>query len=317
MIELSIIICSHNVPDSLFYELKTIMNQECLENVEVVIVNNGFQTEKEEQIYNLLAKSVPNFQITREPKPGLGFARRQGFTVAKGKYLILLDADNSIDTGFIKTLLVITRKYPDLGGIVPVVMPVWEKNPPNWLVKFGTGFLSYNAYDDYKPLSGDCYFRAEDAYKIARPPGGGMILHRQVAFHYLEKISDPTRIALSRQPKSLVGCEDDDYWAGLKELRLPVFFSDRLRVFHHVPESRIHYRYLMNLVYMNGYSYGMLDQYRRPENMYTTLFETKILFLHTLRRTNSLIKRDTNIQIYFLMLLHRLGLMRGHLKKIS
>jgi len=35
-------------------------------------------------------------------------------------------------------------EYPSVGGISPKVSPVWEKEPPAWLLEYGLYCLSYN-----------------------------------------------------------------------------------------------------------------------------------------------------------------------------
>ena len=258
----SFIICSHKAPATLHDTLRSIAGQSGLDSAEVILVNNGFSAQKEDsirQFMNSHGRGV-EFQIVREATPGLGFARRRGFTAANGQFLVLLDDDNTLGRDFLSHLLDVIGRFPDVGGICPIVEPVWERRPDDWLVDFGRLCLSYNADGKYRPPFRERYWPPGEAHKAMRPPGGGMIIHRKVALDYMERVKDPKRIALARQPKSLVGCEDEDIFSGVARLGLGVYFTSCLRVFHSIPISRIQFTYLVRLNYQMLYSYGVLGR---------------------------------------------------------
>jgi glycosyltransferase involved in cell wall biosynthesis len=228
-----------------------------LSMVELILVNNGFSPERELELIAMLENRII-FRIVNEPKPGLGFARRKGFELAHGEYFVLLDDDNTIHPEFVKNLVMVIKQFSDLGGVCPLVEPVWEVPVPEWLQDFGRFCLSYNASGKFRPLLETKYWPPHEATSCLRPPGGGMVIHRRVATHYLETVQDPNRIALARQPNSLVGCEDEDIFSGVFDLGLGVVFSETLKVYHHIPKVRTTARYLISLNYQMLYSYGTL-----------------------------------------------------------
>lgn len=257
MTTISFIICSHRAPASLDNAIGSILAQGMLSSAELVVVNNGFPPERERELHALLDNRI-SFSLACEPVPGLGFARRKGFATANGDYFVLLDDDNTLAPGFIEGLLDVLEQIPGLGGVCPLVEPHWETQPPEWLQDFGRFCLSYNAAGRFRPQFEKRYWPPHEAKACLRPPGGGMVISRQVAAHYLEMVQDPDRIALARQPDSLVGCEDEDIFSGVTELGLGVAFSEHLKVYHHIPRVRTTPGYLIRLNYQMLRSYGVL-----------------------------------------------------------
>nr|WP_246152903.1 glycosyltransferase [Oryzomonas rubra] len=253
----SLIICSHNAPASLDDTLTSILEQCPLSTAELVLVNNGFNEQRVDELSTRLNGYIA-FTIVSEPVPGLGFARRRGFAEARGDYFVLLDDDNTLASGFIASLLDIVERYPGLGGLCPLVEPDWKVTPPEWLQDFGRLCLSYNAAGRFRPAFSEKYWAPEKDATWLRPPGGGMIISRKVAEYYLAVVRDPARLALARRPDSLVGCEDEDIFAGVAKLRMGVVFSEQLKVFHHISAIRVTMKYLTRLNYQMLHSYGTL-----------------------------------------------------------
>jgi glycosyltransferase involved in cell wall biosynthesis len=253
----SFIICSHTAPPTLFACLESIAAQSRDAVWEVVVVNNGFSAEAEQRIVGFAAEHgmEERLCIVEEPTPGLGFARRRGFEAARGGWFVLLDDDNTIAPDFCTELDRAIAAHEGIGGITPAVIPAWEKEPPEWLAAFGVNYLSYNAPGSDWP-SQDEFFPA--GVHALRPPGGGMIVHRSVVAAYLARADDPFRLALARTRTSLVGCEDHDLWRSVSQLRMAVLVSARLRVWHHIPASRLLPAYLLRLTHAMAWSYTVL-----------------------------------------------------------
>jgi len=257
---ISFIICSHKAPSELFDCLATVAQQTHDVAWEVIVVNNGFSPDAERKIEKFAEEHGirERLKLVREAAPGLGFARVRGFRGAAGAWLVLLDDDNTIAPDFCRQLKVILTEHPTLGGITPLVSPVWERKPPAWLVDYGVQCLSYNEPELCRRFPGERFFPAEEFAAAPRPPGGGMVIHQSVAAAYLESASNPARLALARTGNSLMGCEDHDIWGGLSELHFDVLVTDRLKVCHHISAQRLRMNYLLRLCYGMEYSYTIL-----------------------------------------------------------
>jgi glycosyltransferase involved in cell wall biosynthesis len=279
--------------------------------VELVIVNNGFSSEREQELHKILNDKI-SYNIVRESAPGLGPARRKGFASAQGDYFVLLDDDNTLAPGFVETLIGLIKQYSELGGVCPIVEPVWEVTPPEWLQDFGRLCLSYNACGKFRPQFTEKYWPPHEIKECLRPPGGGMVIRREVALHYLETVNDPNRIALARQPDSLVGCEDEDIFSGVTDLGLGVVFSDRLKVYHHIPKIRITAGYLTRLNYQMIRSFGMLCAMKRTNGYFEYVSEALLAFMRDLRSYLIVfIKNNKPLLQLFLELTRALGLFIG------
>jgi|GEM_PF-4718801 len=266
------LICSHQAPASLDAALESIAAQERRGEAEVVVVNNGFASSRAEEL--LGRYSSIQLRMINEARPGLGFARRAGFKVAAGKFLVLLDDDNTIGAGFLPALLETIGGDEQLGAVIARIEAAWETPPAGWVVDVAMKCLSINTAGKYKPTYADQqYWAAGQVPMSIRPPGGGMIIRRDACLHYMESVVDEERIGLARKPTSLVGCEDEDIFRSVPHLKLAVRYDQRLLVRHHIPRSRTRLKYLLRLNLQMSYSYGMLYGYVKPEARFSYRME--------------------------------------------
>jgi glycosyltransferase involved in cell wall biosynthesis len=268
MTTFSFIICSHRAPDSILETLRSIFIQLDADDTEIILINNGFTKDKALELYSYAASFGKSkfFSIVNESKTGLGNARIKGFRSCSGSYLVLLDDDNYISPDFLNALRVITAEKPGVGGICPLVIADWETLPEKWLQDFGRYCLSYNASGEYLPETTEMEWDASQFHQVLRPPGGGMIINRIVADAYLKEVSNhQQRIDLSRQPDSLVGCEDYDLYSFVGRLSMSALITDRLRMFHRIPSHRTTMGYLVRLNFQMLRSFGMLKVFRYEE----------------------------------------------------
>jgi glucosyl-dolichyl phosphate glucuronosyltransferase len=275
MTPVSFIICSHRAPPSLEATLTSIAAQGELAAAETILVNNGFSCRRAGELLARYQAAGLNLRIVDEPRPGQGFARRAGFGAAAGRFLVLLDDDNALAGDFLRILLEITGDAK-LGAVVGCVEPVWQRPPPPWLVGFGRKCLSYNAAGSFRPqYTPGQYWPAGQVEMSIRPPGGGMIIHRDVAEHYLQTVCDEARIGLSRGPNSLLACEDADIFAGVIHLQMAARYDPRLLIHHHISAQRMRLKYLMRLNLAMCYSYGLLYGYSKPAAIFSMRMEAK------------------------------------------
>lgn len=260
----SFIICSWQAPATIEETLASIGRNAATSDIscEVVLVNNGFSQARAAQ----LKAAFPGVRTVDEPKPGLTAARVAGYGAATGEYLICLDDDNVIAVDFSRVLADLVQRHRRLGGVCAVVTPRWERTPPRWLQEFGTCCLSYNSVDLPSPDAP----RREHIWVYPRlegcawPPGGGMIIHRSLAEDYLRG-QDSKRARLGRNRNSLGGSEDQDIFGRVFSVGRDVAFSDRLLVWHIIPQSRIRWRYLVRLNFRMCQDWAVLARIWRRE----------------------------------------------------
>ncbi len=261
--EVSFLICSHRAPKTLFDTLESIRAQNTgLDRAEVVLVNNGFSSEKAAEIDRFMKDGLVRFRIVDEPIPGQGFARKRSFLTAEGSFFVMLDDDNILESHFLGRLLLLLKQYPQVAAVTCFILPQWEIVPPDWLAEFGRGCLSYTHAVLPTPRPPAGFWMGADRNNVPRNPGGGMMIHRECAFQYL-RTAGPEHLSISRTGSSLIACEDSDIWYTVLDSQGALVFHPRLVIYHVIPPSRLKFSYLWRLNWCIGWSNGHLLKLRR------------------------------------------------------
>lgn len=258
---ISILICSWQAPSYLDETLLSVSGQAGLNACEVILVNNGFSKAREKE----LQSQFSFLKIIQEPTPGLTHARRAAFHVASGDFFLCIDDDNFLEAGFLKALIDFVTRHSSLGCICPVVLPRWEVVPPVWLQNFGVRCLSYTVPNERHGIPEEKVWQHPNTQGWPWPPGGGMIIHRRIAEDYLSS-SDKKRLGFGRVGKGLGGCEDQDIYLRFKNLGMDVGFSEKLVLYHHIPEARTRYDYLFKVVFRTTQDWAVLQRLWRKES---------------------------------------------------
>ena len=94
-VEISIIIPAYNVEKYIFECVNSVI-ENTFKNIEIICINDG-STDKTLNILKEISKKDTRLKIYSQNNQGLGAARNKGFSLAKGKYIWYLDADDTID----------------------------------------------------------------------------------------------------------------------------------------------------------------------------------------------------------------------------
>ncbi len=126
----SIIIPTLNEEKYLPFLLKNLERQS-FKDFQIIIVDGG-STDKTKQIVEGYSEKLP-IVFFRSEKKNVAFQRNYGAEKAKGKYLVFLDADSRINSGFLKkTFLFLENKKALI--IVPYIQP--DRNNPELKILF-------------------------------------------------------------------------------------------------------------------------------------------------------------------------------------
>ena len=100
--KVSVIIPIYNVEDYLEDTLNNLLNQTFINNMEVIMVDDG-STDNSRYIIEKYALDYDNFHAFHKENEGPSVARNYGLDRAKGEYVHFLDADDSVvDNGYEK-----------------------------------------------------------------------------------------------------------------------------------------------------------------------------------------------------------------------
>ena len=101
-IDLSVIIPVYNVEKYLPHCLESVLIQ-ADNNIEVIAINDG-SIDKSPEILDQYATQYPSLKIINQPNQGVSAARQKGITVAHGKYILFLDADDFLEASSLNIL---------------------------------------------------------------------------------------------------------------------------------------------------------------------------------------------------------------------
>lgn len=113
----SVIITCYDLGVYLEEAIASIKDYSPSDDYEIILVNDGSTDEVTIQILEKIAQQDPSVFVFHQPNMGLAKARNNGIELAKGKYIIPLDADNKLRPEFIKQTIAIL----DSNGGVDVV----------------------------------------------------------------------------------------------------------------------------------------------------------------------------------------------------
>ena len=122
-IDLSVIIPVYNVEKYLPHCLESVLIQ-ADNNIEVIAINDG-SIDKSPEILDQYATQYPSLKIINQPNQGVSAARQKGITVAHGKYILFLDADDFLEAS---SLSILYKKAIEADADM-VIMDYYTYNP--------------------------------------------------------------------------------------------------------------------------------------------------------------------------------------------
>jgi glycosyltransferase involved in cell wall biosynthesis len=105
--KISIVITCYNLGVYLEEAIASVKRYLPMEEYEIILVNDGSTDQCTNEIIQSISKNDPLIFVLQQPNMGLAKARNNGIKVAKGKYIIPLDADNKLRPEFIKQTIAI------------------------------------------------------------------------------------------------------------------------------------------------------------------------------------------------------------------
>ena len=239
MLNLSVIICTHNPSQDYFKQCLSALKCQslCQECWELIVIDNCSETPLE----NYLDISWHrNGKINREEKLGLTPARLHGIREAKGNLLIFVDDDNVLDVDYLETALNISKEKSFLGAWSGQCIGVFEELPPEWTKRYW-GNLVLREFEE------DVWSNLPRLAETM-PCGAGLCIRREVAQYYLGLYENGKRtFQFDRSGDSLISGGDNDLAACACSLGLGVGLVSSLKLKHLIKAERFTPYYLARL----------------------------------------------------------------------
>lgn len=210
------------------------------EDFEVLIINNNSPDKTDDIIKAYQRESNLPIRYFIEYNQGISFARNRGVKEANGEIIVFLDDDETVDSNFLSIIKDFFTDYGVAGITAGPVIPVFEKEKPQWLSKFIERAITGEYYKGHKikELSPKDY------------PGTGHACFRKELFlKYGEFNTD-----LGRKGNSLMGAEDKDFFLRLMKGNEKCYYVPEARIYHHIPADKLTEFFFNNISYAIGKS---------------------------------------------------------------
>ena len=108
MIKVSVIVPVYNVEEYLEKCLESLVNQ-TLKDIEIIVVNDG-SPDNSQKIIDRYKEKYHNIISIEDINHGQGYARNKGISLAKGKYIMFLDSDDTVELTILEKMYNIIEK---------------------------------------------------------------------------------------------------------------------------------------------------------------------------------------------------------------
>lgn len=130
---ITVAICTLDRPRLLRQTLESLARTEVPQGLEwdVLVVDNGGAPGTTEAV----EASRPELPVrrTREPEVGLSKARNRAVDEARGDWIVWIDDDVRVPTGWLAAYAEAVRRWPDAAFLGGPIRPEFEGDPPAWL----------------------------------------------------------------------------------------------------------------------------------------------------------------------------------------
>lgn len=247
-IQISAIICTLNRHGYLRMALQSLVDQTLArERYEILVVDNG-STDGTERMVRTEFGYMANLQYMREPILGLSHARNTGWLRAAGTFVAYLDDDAVACPRWLEKILdTFQMSSATLGCVGGKIDLTWEAPSPEWLAAELTSYLGRIDWSDHPCVLSETQWL-----------GGGNIAFPR---HLLMEIGG-FQSRLGRVGTRLLSSEEILVRQQLEGRGYGCYYHPEIRVWHHVPASRLTKAWLRKRCYWQGVSNALLEKYR-------------------------------------------------------
>jgi len=228
---ISVCICTYRRPELLARLLDTLGRQRVDErfSFEIVITDNDRLRSAEEVVRLFRERSGGDVVYDCEPEQNIARARNKTVSNARGQFIAFIDDDEFPGPEWLRMLFDTCLKFR-ADGVLGPVNPVYDGNPPRWLVE--SGLCNRDSFPTGTVLDDSKFMRT-----------GNVLFSR----HILEKSREPFDPA-----KGLTGGEDADFFDRMLQKGRTFIWCDEAGVFETVPEERQRMGYHVKRAFLQG-----------------------------------------------------------------
>ena len=239
--ELSLVIATYNNATSLARTLKSVAEQDAASaSWECIVVNNA-STDNTNSCVEALIKEYShiNLRFVEESKQGLSHARNKGIAESKGDIIAFIDDDETINKEFISAYIDLFKNHGAFAAAGAVEVR-YDSRRPKWMSKYTEKMIGNPINLSNKIVT---------ITHSTTPAGGNMAFNREIFNLYGGFDTD-----LGRKGSELLGGEENDIFARIRNLGERVFYTPYAIVYHHIADRKLTAEYFDKLAYGVGTS---------------------------------------------------------------
>ena len=239
--ELSLVIATYNNATSLARTLKSVAEQDAASSLWECIVVNNASTDNTNSCVEALIKEYShiNLRLVEESKQGLSHARNKGIAESKGNIIAFIDDDETINKEFISAYIDLFNNHGAFAAAGAVEVR-YDSRRPKWMSKYTEKMIG-------NPLNlGN---KIVTITHSTTPAGGNMAFNREIFNLYGGFDTD-----LGRKGSELLGGEENDIFARIRNLGERVFYTPHAIVYHYIADRKLTDEYFDRLAYGVGVS---------------------------------------------------------------
>lgn len=284
----SIIICTYNpIIENLNRLLDSILRfSYSLDCFEVILIDNSSSyLVNDLQCVKDFECLMPSFKYYREERRGLTYARMRGIEESSNGWLIFFDDDNYPESNYLGSTERLIQEYPEVvcWGPGKINVQFVDKSNLSWLEDFKHVFQE-------KDIKGTVVHK-KTSYDNTFPTGTGMIIRKDIAFQYYQKVREGTYTLTDRSQAALSSGGDIQMVLHAISLGCSVGVSSILSLVHCIDASKSNLKYLVRHAYATSmYSLKIyneifsmnLDEEKFPTNnafFYQLYYHVKLILL--------------------------------------
>jgi len=218
---------------------------------ELILIDNNSTNSFKEKIDTSWHQ---NFQIFKEKKQGLTYARLKGFEKARGELIVMVDDDNILAADYLEKAIDFMTDNKQVGAVGGKSIGLYEGfEPEPWTKEF----LSMIAVRD---LGEDIMISNNKIaeYPSCAPIGAGMVIRKHLLISYIEYITSGKNQITDRIGNSLASGGDNEINIFVLKQNFAVAYQPQLILEHIIPENRLSKAYLSRLNFESSCSWVKL-----------------------------------------------------------
>ncbi len=264
-VQVSFVIVNYNVKELLRECLASINKYSDHDNTEAIVIDNASSDGSVEMI----AAEFPNVQlIANDANTGFPAANNQGFRIARGKYIFMLNPDAALRSDAATALAAFMASHTMAGMVAPqllntdqsVQQSVWRL-PTLWSVFCDLYHLHFwNGRHNYAGISRDSKFAAESF------SGAAMFFEKEL----LAKIG--------MLDETMFWIEDVEFCKRIHESGRALYYFPEVKVTHHVGQSaRKNYK-----ISLSNQVFNKIKYFKKHKSIVATIIVIKLSLFHCL-----------------------------------